>query len=69
MRKIYNIEIDCPACALKCESVANKIAGVLSCKIDYISQKMILESDDIDGVYIPVIKAIKKKEPDFEVLD
>lgn len=67
MKRTFDIEIDCAACALKCEEAASKVGGVKSCKINFITQKMTLEADDVDAVIKPVMKAAKKIEPDFEL--
>lgn len=69
MRKTFNIEIDCANCAIKCEEAVKKIKGINDCQISFITQKMTVESDDIDGIMKSVIKTIRKIEPDFEIID
>ncbi len=68
MKKTYDIEVDCAACALKCEEAIKKVDGVNDCKINYMTQKMILDSESED-VLKKVLKAAKKVEPDFEIND
>jgi copper chaperone CopZ len=68
MKKTYDIEVDCAACALKCEEAIKKVDGVNDCKINYMTQKMILDSES-DDVLKKVLKAAKKVEPDFEIND
>lgn len=68
MKKTYDIEVDCAACALKCEEAIKKVDGVIDCKINYMTQKMILDSES-DDVLKKVLKAAKKVEPDFEIND
>lgn len=68
MKKTYDIEVDCAACALKCEEAIKKVDGVNDCKINYMTQKMILDSKS-DDVLKKVLKAAKKVEPDFEIND
>jgi len=68
MKKIYNIEVDCAACALKCEDAIKKIDGVISCNVNFITQKMTLEANDCDAILKDVLKASKKIEPDFEII-
>lgn len=67
MKKVYNIEIDCPNCALKCEDAIKKLDGIKSCSVNFISQKMTIEADDVDAMMKSVIKTAKKIEPDFEI--
>lgn len=69
MKKIFNIEVDCAACALKCEEAIKKVEGVETCQINFITQKMTLEANDIDSVLKKVLKAAKKVEPDFEIVE
>jgi copper chaperone CopZ len=68
MKKTYDIEVDCAACALKCEEAIKKVDGVNDCKINYMTQKMILDSES-DDVLKKVLKVAKKVEPDFEIND
>lgn len=67
MKKTYNIEVDCAVCAKKCEDAINKLDEVSFCNINFITQKMTIEADDIDNILKKVIKACKKIEPDFEI--
>lgn len=67
MKKTFNIEIDCPNCALKCEEAIKKLDGIISCSVNYITQRMVIESENFDCVMPIVIKTAKKIEPDFEV--
>lgn len=69
MKKVLKIEVDCAVCAQKCEDAIKKVEGVTSCSINFISQKMTIEAEDLDSVLPKAIKAAKKIEPDFEVLD
>lgn len=67
MKKIYNIEVDCAACALKCEDAIKNVDGVDNCNINFMTQKMTLEAEDLDKVLKKALKAAKKVEPDFEI--
>lgn len=67
MKKVFNIEVDCAVCAQKCEDAIKKVAGVNNCQINFMTQKMTIEADDIDSVLKPALKAAKKIEPDFEI--
>ena len=67
MKKVFKIEVDCAVCAQKCEDAIKKVAGVNNCQINFMTQKMTLEADDIDSIMKSVLKAAKKVEPDFEI--
>ena len=43
MKKSYNIEVDCAACAQKMEDAANTVEGVAKAAVSFMTQK-------IDGV-------------------
>ena len=40
MEKIYNIEVCCPNCAAKMEAATQKVEGVSSAAISFVTQKM-----------------------------
>lgn len=67
MKKVFNIEVDCAVCAQKCEDAITKVSGVSNCQINFMTQKMSLEADDISKIMKSVLKAAKKVEPDFEI--
>ncbi len=69
MRKIFKIEVDCAACALKCEEAIKKVEGVSDCQINFMTQKMMIEADDVDTILKKALKAAKKIEPDFEIIE
>ena len=69
MKKTFGIEVDCAACALKCEEAIKKVEGVNGCNINFMMQKMTIEADDVDSVMKSVLKAVKRVEPDFEIED
>ena len=68
MKKVYEVEIDCAACALKCEEAIKKVDGVKNCSINFLMQKMTIEADDVDAVMKSVLKAARKVEPDFDIV-
>ena len=65
MKKVFNIEVDCAACALKCEEAIKKVEGVDA----FITQKMTIEADDVDAILKKALKTAKKVEPDFEIVE
>ena len=67
MKKVFNIEVDCAVCEQKCEDAIKKVSGVSNCQINFMTQKMSLEADDISKIMKSVLKAAKKVEPDFEI--
>ena len=69
MVKTYKIEVDCAACALKCQEAITKVDGVKDCNINFMTQKMTLDAEDPDALLKKVLKASRKVEPDFEILD
>lgn len=68
MTKTYKIEVDCAACALKCQEAIKKVDGVDDCNINFMTLKMTIEANDPDGVLKKALKAARKVEPDFEIL-
>ena len=49
MKKVFKIEVDCAVCAGKCEEAINKLEDVISCNINFMTQKMTIEIDDNDN--------------------
>ncbi len=71
MRKVYELEdLDCANCARKMQEAIEKIDGVNSCSVNFLSQKMTLDADDdkFDAILKEAVKAIKKVEPDCTVV-
>lgn len=73
MKKVLKFsEIDCANCAAKVEKNISKLSGVISARVVFLTQKIILEIED--NVDIPtLVKAIekeaKKVEPDCEITE
>lgn len=61
--------LDCANCASELERVIQKIEGVESVNISFITQKMELEYDQIqkEEIMQKVKKVIKKEEPDVKI--
>lgn len=67
MRKKYNISVDCANCAAKVENALNEMPG-LKAQVNFMTQKMILEADQIDDALLDTIKKKARKiEPEFEI--
>ena len=70
MKKTYQIDVDCAACALKMEEAAKKTEGVMDAVVSFMTQKMnvrFAEGADEKKVMKAVAKACKKVEPDCEI--
>ncbi len=61
--------IDCANCAAELERALQKIEGMESASISFITEKMVLEfADEIeDDIMEKVKKVIKKEEPDATI--
>ncbi len=71
MKKTFELEdLDCANCAMKMQEAIEKIPGVISCSVNFMTQKMILEADDdeFDKILKQAVKAIAKVEPDCTVV-
>ncbi len=71
MKKTFKlIDLDCANCAAKMEAAIKKIDGVIDANVSFMSQKMTIEADEavFDKVVEQAVKAIRKVEPDCEVV-
>ena len=67
MKKTFKIEeLCCANCARKMEDAINKLPGVTSASVVFMTQKLVLEAEDdrFDDVVKQAAKCIKKIEPD-----
>lgn len=46
MKKVYEIEVDCPNCASKMEEAAKKTEGVKSAVVNFMALKMKVEFEE-----------------------
>ena len=69
MKKTFKCEVDCANCAAKMEEAVKKIDGVVSARVNFMTQKFMLEADDAnyDKILDEAVKACKKVEPDCEI--
>jgi len=70
MKKTYPIEVDCANCANKAELAANKVEGVKTAAVNFMTLKMKLEFEDgadEKAVLRQIKKACKKIDSDFEI--
>ena len=72
MKKSFKIEVDCANCANLVEDLSFLLAGVKDASVVFVTQKMKVEFEegaDPEAVMAAALKAAKKVEPDFEILD
>ncbi|WP_396327235.1 heavy-metal-associated domain-containing protein [Hydrogenoanaerobacterium sp.] len=72
MKKTIKLQdLDCANCAAKIENAISKLEGVISCKVNFMGQKMILEAPDekFDEVLTQAKKTANKIEADLVFLD
>ena len=46
MKKTYKMEVDCANCAAKMEDAIRKIEGVHDARVNFMTQKLVLDSDE-----------------------
>lgn len=71
MKKTFELkDLDCANCAAKMETAINKIEGVNSATVSFMTQKLTIDADDgsFDKIMKKVVKTISKVEPDCEVV-
>ncbi len=69
MKMTFKCEVDCANCAAKMEEAVKKIEGVVSARVNFMTQKFTLEAADevFDQVFDSAVKACKKVESDCEI--
>ncbi len=70
MKKIYKLKgLDCANCATKIENQINKIKGIESASISFITGRMVIEysEENIEEIFKQIKKAIKRQEPDMKL--
>ena len=70
MKTTFKIKgLDCANCAAQLENAIQKIEGIQSASISFITEKMVLEweEDNKDVILKKVKKTIKKEEPDVKI--
>ena len=72
MTKTYILEdLDCAHCAAKIEEEVGKLAGVTKSTVTFLTQKLVIEVEDAAAgkITAEIKKAVKKFEPDVEVVE
>ena len=70
MKKTFKLEgLDCANCAAKIETAVQKIAGVTSANVNFMTTKMVIEAEAerMDDVVAEATAIVKKLEPDGTV--
>ena len=71
MKKVYMLDdLECANCALKMEDGIKKIDGVVNAEVNFMTQKMTIETeaDDQKKIMKEVVKICRKIEPDCTIL-
>ncbi len=71
MKKVYRLQnLDCANCAAKMERAAEKVDGVDSVRINFLSQKLSLEAEEakFEEVLREVENVCRKVEPDCKIV-
>jgi len=70
MKKTFRLEgLGCANCAAKMENAINKLDGVTSATVNFLTTKMVIEAEDekVETVIVAIEKIIKKIEPDVVI--
>ena len=71
MKKIYLLrDLECAHCGARIEAAAGKLAGVSSAKVNFMTQKLVIEAEE---AAFPAVEAqlralVHKMEPDCELV-
>ena len=71
MKKTFRLrDLDCANCAATMENAINKLDGVQSATVSFMTQRLTLEADDarFDEVLKEAVRVCRKVEPDCTVL-
>ena len=71
MKKVIRLEnLDCANCASKMERNINKLDGVISCSIAFMTQRMTLEAEDdrFDEIVELALKECRKVDKEVNLV-
>lgn len=69
MKKHFKlVDLDCANCAAKMEAAIQKLPGVKSASVSFMTQKLTIEADDVEAVMPAVVKCCRKVEPDCQIV-
>ena len=73
MKKIYKLtDLCCASCAAEMERDIAKVKGITLCSVNFLTQKLTLETEDpadLDAVLKKVGKIVRRIEPDCEMIE
>ncbi|HIU36194.1 MAG TPA: heavy-metal-associated domain-containing protein [Candidatus Fimenecus excrementigallinarum] len=70
MKTTFDLEnLDCANCAAKMEAAVQKLDGIASARVSFLTQKMTLETDAVlsDDLLKKVVKICRRIEPDCKI--
>ena len=70
MKNKFKIKgLDCANCAAELERAIQKIEGVQSASINFMTEKLVIECDETqrDEIIKKIKKVIKREEPDVDI--
>lgn len=70
MKQTYRITVDCANCANQIEHEAQKIDGILSLSISFLTGRMkvtFAEDAEVEAVLGELLRVARRIEPDFEI--
>ena len=70
MKQTYRITVDCANCANQIEHEAQKIDGILSLSISFLTGRMkvtFAEDVEAEAVLGELLRVARRIEPDFEI--
>lgn len=70
MKKTFSMQdLDCANCAAKMENAIQKINGVNSASVSFLTQKLTVDADDsrFDLIMKEIVKTCRKVEPDCTI--
>lgn len=71
MKKVFKLQdLDCANCAAKMEAAIQKIDGVESATVSFMTSKLTVKADDerFDSIMDEIQRACKKIEPDCVIV-
>lgn len=71
MKKVFKMkDLDCANCAAKMEANIKNLPEVIDARVNFMMQKLTIESDtaDFDALMKEVVKACKKVDSEVEVI-
>ena len=71
MKKVIKLEnLDCANCGMLLERTIAKVDGVISCNVNFMAQKLIVEyNENIADVFENIKKSAKRILPDVSLLN